>query len=89
MVYCVYILECYIDHEFRCYYVGMTSDLHQRMAYHIEAVRNHNTDKYTGRFDFVKRIWYKKVPSKVDALRLEKYLKSLTPDEKEDYMEDN
>lgn len=59
------------------------------MQYHYGAVREHNTDKYTGRFDYVKLIWSKEVPTRADAERLERYLKPLSPDEKEDYMENN
>ena len=85
----VYVLECYINKEFRCYYVGQTGNITERMQYHYEAVREHNTDKFTGRFDFVKLIWKKEVPTRADALRLENYLKNLSPDKKEDYIEDN
>jgi len=43
----------------------------------------------TGRFDFVKLIWKKKAPTRADALRLEKYLKSLGQSGKESYMDNN
>ena len=89
MAFSVYILECYIDGEFSCYYTGQTNNLDERMQEHYEAVREHDTDKFTGRFDYIKLVWSKKVPTREDALKLESYLKSLSPDEKEDYMEDN
>ena len=89
MPYYVYVLECFIDREFRNYYVGQTQNLEVRMQQHYENVRNHVTDKYTGRFDFVKLIWHKEVPTREDSIRLERYLKSLPQNEKEEYMENN
>ena len=89
MDYFVYIAECLKDGEFSCYYTGQTNNIDRRKKEHIENVINHDTRKFTGRFDYVKLLWYRKVPTRGDALRLEKYLKSLNPDEKEDYMEEN
>ncbi len=89
MVFWVYILECFIDGEFSCYYTGQTNNLKERMQEHYEAVREHDTKKFTGRFDYVKSVWSRKVPTRADAIRLERYLKNLSPDEKEDYMNDN
>jgi predicted GIY-YIG superfamily endonuclease len=89
MTYYVYVLACFIDGDFSCYYVGQTNDLDARMEEHYEAVRSHDTDKYTGRFDFVKLVWHRRVPTREDALRLESYLKSLSPSGKERYMDNN
>ena len=89
MAFWVYILKCYINGEFRCFYVGQTGNITERMEYHYDAVRYHNIDKYTGRFDFVKLVWKKRVQTREDALRLERYLKSLSPNGKKEYMEDN
>lgn len=89
MTFWVYILECYINGKFSCYYTGQTNNLNERMQEHYESVREHDTDKFVGRFDYIKLVWFKKVPTREDALRLENYLKNLDSDEKEDYMEDN
>ena len=89
MAFFVYVLACYIRGDFSCYYVGQTNDIYSRMQEHYDAVRNHETDRFTGRFDYVKKIWHKSVPTRKDALNLESFLKSLSPDEKEDYMENN
>jgi len=86
MGYCVYVLACFINKEFRCYYVGQTNDLSSRMAEHYNSIRGHDTNNFVGRFDYVKLIWYKKVPTRADAIRLESYLKELTPSGKRDYM---
>ena len=56
---------------------------------HYQSVRKHDTNKFVGRFGYVKLVWSKKVPTRADALRLESYLKSLSPSGKEDYMDDN
>ena len=89
MPFYVYILACYIRGKFSCYYVGQTNNLYARTGEHFDNVEEHHTESFTGRFEFVKRIWYKQVPTRVDALRLEKYLKSLTPDRKRAYMRNN
>jgi len=59
------------------------------MEEHFDSVREGNTDTFVGRFDYVKPVWKKRVPTRADALRLESYLKSLTPQGKEDYMRRN
>lgn len=87
MSFFTYIAECYIDGDFSCYYTGQTNDIDRRRGEHIENVINHDIRHFTGRFDYVKLIWYREVPTRQDALRLESYLKSLSPDDKEDYME--
>ncbi|MCX6803047.1 MAG: GIY-YIG nuclease family protein [Candidatus Diapherotrites archaeon] len=91
MVHFVYALACYKENYgeriFRCYYIGETNDLQRRLQQHYENVRNHITDKYTGRFDWVEKVWHKQVPSREDGKRLERYLKPLSPNEKEDYFE--
>ncbi len=86
MVYHVYMLACYIDGAFSCYYPGQTNDIKSRMQEHYDNVRYHDTNKFTGRFDFVKLIWKKQVATRGDALRVERYLKGLTPPEKRRYM---
>jgi len=87
MVYYVYILECYINREFSCYYCGQTDNLEKRKGQHIRNVIFHYTKKFTGRFDYCKLIWYGEVQTRADAIRLEQYLKSLNQQEKEEYME--
>ena len=89
MGYCVYVLECYIAGSFSCYYVGQTNDLNSRMEEHYDSIREHNTDSFVGRFDYVKLIWHKIVPTREDAVRLESYLKSLSPSGKRSYMNHN
>lgn len=86
MAFYVYVLNCFKDGEFSCYYVGQTNNLKARVGEHFDSVKEQNTDRFIGRFDFVKLKWFMKVPTRADALRLERYLKSLSHVEKEDYM---
>jgi predicted GIY-YIG superfamily endonuclease len=86
MTYYVYILACFKAKTFSCYYTGQTDNLNRRIHEHYKAVKLHITDKFTGRFDFVKLMWYRRVPTRDDALRLESFLKSLTPPQKRAYM---
>lgn len=90
MPFYVYILKCYkgcgSKRVFSNYYVGQTNNITARMQEHYENVRNGDTDKYTGRFDWVELAWKKSVPSREDALRLESYLKDLNPVDKRNYM---
>ena len=89
MKFYVYILNCFKNGKFSCYYVGQTSNLKARIGEHFDSVVEHNTDKFVGRFDFVKLKWYTKVAARAEALKVEKYLKSLTHEEKDRYMENN
>lgn len=87
--YFVYILACFKDGDeySRCYYVGQTNDLDIRMKEHQSYIDDGRTDKYMGRFDSFEFIWYREVSSREDAIHLEFYLKSLSPPEKEKYMQ--
>lgn len=89
MVFYVYILACFKERDFRCYYVGQTNNLQERMEEHFDNVREIATEHFTGRFNFVKPIWFIEVETRQDAIKLEKYLKSLTPPQKRDYMKKN
>lgn len=73
----VYILECYKKGVFRCFYTGETHNINKRLMQHIENVKNKDTKKYTGRFDFVKLVWKRKCLTIADAKRLERAIKLL------------
>lgn len=89
MVFYVYALACMKEGNFRCFYVGQTNDLWTRLDEHIENVIEGLTKHFTGRFDFVRLAWSMQVPTRQDALRLERYLKSLNPNAKRRYMKQN
>ena len=84
MPYWVYILKCYKDREFTNFYVGQTNDIEARMEEHFDNVRFMDTDKYTGRFDFVKLIWKWRIYTRKEALELERAIKDLDHSEKWD-----
>ncbi len=84
MSYWVYILMCYKNRAFTNFYVGQTNDFKARIEEHFDNVRERNTDRYTGRFDFVKPVWKKKVNTRSEALKLEKDIKGLSHSEKWD-----
>ena len=82
--YYVYILACYKNGEFTNFYTGQTNDIDRRESEHIKNVITHNTKKYTGRFDYVKLLWYGIVKTRSEALELEQEIKQLSQDDKED-----
>lgn len=88
MVFYVYINEMYKEGEFFCYYIGQTDNLERRKKQHINNIKKRKRKTFTGRFDDSKLRWYEEVPTRDDAVKLEKYLKSLkNPKRKESYME--
>ena len=87
MPFYVYILACFKDKIFSCYYTGQTDNLYRRTGQHFDIVCEKDTNHFVGRFDFVKLIWHRVVDTREDALRLESYLKQRTPPEKESYMD--
>ncbi len=89
--YYVYVLACYKRKNgclhYSNMYVGQTNDLRARFDEHVDNVAEGNTNHYTGRFDFVRRVWYEQVyGSRQDALDLEAELKDMTPPERVNYM---
>ena len=52
------------------------------MQEHYDNVRDGNTDRYTGRFDFVKLVWKRSCSSRAEAMSKERYLKNLSHSEK-------
>ena len=83
MSYYVYILACFKKGKFSCFYTGQTNNFKRRMQQHYKYVREKQTKHFTGRFDFVKWVWYKKVNNRAEAYKLEQYIKSLHPSERE------
>lgn len=79
MVFYVYICKCYVDRRFSCYWARQTKNLKRRQDEHNKNVINHDTSKFTGIFDYVKLFWYRKVNTRKYVLRLENYLKKLSP----------
>ena len=86
MAFWVYILECYKNGEFSCYYTGHTQDFHNRMGEHFRNVRNRNTTTIAGRFDAVKPVWKWRVDTREEAMRLKREIEVLTPNEQRDLM---
>ncbi|MFH1839641.1 MAG: GIY-YIG nuclease family protein [Nanoarchaeota archaeon] len=87
MRYAVYILACYKGKDFSCYYTGQTNYLKRRLKQHYKAVKKKDTKKFTGRFDYVKLVWYKKVMTRKGAVKEERHIKTLTQPGKENYMD--
>ncbi|HEV8513444.1 MAG TPA: GIY-YIG nuclease family protein [Cyclobacteriaceae bacterium] len=69
MSFYVYILQSEKDQSF---YIGQTNDLLERLRRH-----NHGLEKYTSKKVPWKLFWKTEVPSRSDAMRLEKRLKNL------------
>jgi len=92
-IFYVYVLAMYKEDDdgnlhYRNMYVGQTNDLNARLDEHIENVEEGDTSHYTGRFDFLRRVWYQKVyGSRGDALALERHLKQMSPPERIEYMQ--
>lgn len=81
----VYFLDCTSHAGKKCYYTGYTSRTpSQRFAEHVANVQEGNTDKYTGRFRYVKLVCYQSFNSEDDALKAEKIYKLLSHDSKTD-----
>ena len=80
----VYIqkLKSYNDKE--CFYVGYTSrSVSERTKEHKANIRNHRTEKYTGRFKAIKWVYYETYDTQEEALAREKEIKSKDHDYKE------
>lgn len=73
----------------KCFYVGQTNDFSARMQEHYDNVRSRDTSTYTGRFDFVKPVWKKRVSTRSEALKLERHVKSLSHDQKRSLISGN
>ncbi|NIO23047.1 MAG: GIY-YIG nuclease family protein [Candidatus Aenigmarchaeota archaeon] len=82
MPYWVYLLKCYKRRRFTNFYTGQTNDISARLSEHIENVIYRDTERYTGRFDYVRLAWKQKCRTRSEARRLEKEIKQLTQNEK-------
>ena len=76
----VYLLTCHKNGKFTNFYTGYTHNLRSRVGTHINNVRNKNTIRYTGRFDFVRLVWKRRCITKEEALQLEQDIKPLSQD---------
>lgn len=77
MAYWVYLLECYKDGKFSCYYPGQTKYYQKRMEAHFSNVQRQDTKRITGRFHRVKPVWKIQVNTRVDAIKLESKIMGL------------
>lgn len=80
----VYIQRLKSNNDKECYYVGYTSrSVSQRTKEHRRNIKNHRTDKYTGRFKSCRWVYYETYDSREEALAREKEIKAKHHDYKE------